>query len=149
VISSDWPAINPPDPARRPRVLVVDDSGFARKMITLLLESSGFEVVGHARDGVEALEQVAELHPDVMTLDINMPRLDGFETLQRLRETNPMPVVMVTTLPLTSMEPLGGVDRLGDVSFVTKTFTENSMDLSVFQTELVTALRAALRPQHV
>lgn len=80
----------------RYRVLVVDDSAFARKVVREILERSGqFEVVGIARDGLEALEAIAELAPDVVTLDLMMPELDGMGVLEALPDGAP-PVVLVT-----------------------------------------------------
>lgn len=131
----------------RPTVLVVDDSAFSRKMITLLLEESGFQVIGHAANGEEALTQIESLRPDIVTLDVNMPRLDGFETLRRLRKVNSVPVVMVTTLPSSSIGLSDDLEDFGHVSVVNKTFSANSLDLSVFCMELVEALKAALHPQ--
>lgn len=81
------------------RVLIVDDSAFMRKTITQILSRSPFiEVVGIAGDGEEALEKVQELHPDVVTLDLMMPGLDGLGFLDRQMTTNPLPVVVVSTV---------------------------------------------------
>lgn len=82
------------------RVLVVDDSALVRRLVTsALTQVSDLEIVGVARDGVEAVEQVAALDPDVVTLDIEMPRLDGLGALDRIRETHPrLPVIMFSTL---------------------------------------------------
>ena len=72
------------------RVLVVDDSTFMRNAITALLEQdSEIKVVGTAKDGLEALKKAEELDADVMTLDVEMPRLGGLETLQRLMKATP------------------------------------------------------------
>jgi two-component system, chemotaxis family, protein-glutamate methylesterase/glutaminase len=78
------------------RVLIVDDSAFARKVLReLLSQAPGIEVVGTARDGLEALEKIAELKPDVMTLDLMMPNLDGLGVLQSLpREGAPRVIVV-------------------------------------------------------
>jgi CheY-like chemotaxis protein len=81
-----------------PRVLVVDDAESVRALITLNLELEGFEVTC-AEDGQEALEVVGEVDPQVITLDVWMPRLGGFDTLKRLRanpRTRDIPVVLVT-----------------------------------------------------
>jgi two-component system chemotaxis response regulator CheB len=79
-----------------PRVLVVDDSAFARKVLTEILRGAGLDVVGIARDGLEALEQIAELKPDVITLDLVMPNLDGIGVLQALPKENTPRVVVVS-----------------------------------------------------
>ena len=88
--------------AHRIRVLVVDDSAFARKVVRELLVGSGqIEVVGIARDGLEALEKVAELKPDLVTLDLMMPALDGIGFLKALPEVGRPRVIVVS-----SLEPL-------------------------------------------
>lgn len=80
-----------------PRVLVVDDSAFMRRIVSDIVAASGeFEVVGTARDGVDALRQVAALQPDIVTLDIDMPRLDGLDVLRQIMRDHPRPVVMLS-----------------------------------------------------
>jgi two-component system chemotaxis response regulator CheB len=78
------------------RVLVVDDSAFARKVVREVLEGAGMEVVGLARDGLEALEKIAELKPDVVTLDLVMPNLDGLGVLAALPLSGGPRVVVVS-----------------------------------------------------
>lgn len=79
------------------RVLVVDDSAFARKVVReVLSKSPEIEVVGYARDGLEALEKIAELKPDVVTLDLLMPELDGIGVLRALPKDNPPKVIVVS-----------------------------------------------------
>ena len=82
-----------------PRVLVVDDSAFARKVLREVLARDGrFDVVGYARDGLDALEKIAQLRPDVITLDLMMPELDGIGVLQMLAERPDPPRVVVVTM---------------------------------------------------
>lgn len=89
--------------ARRVRTLVVDDSAFTRKVIRDLLTGSGsIEVVGIARDGLEALEKIIELKPDVVTLDLMMPALDGLGVLRALPEFGGPRVIVVSSLELSS-----------------------------------------------
>lgn len=82
----------------RVRVLIVDDSAYVRKMVRQMLSSSPFlEVVGAARDGTEALEMVERLQPDVVTLDLNMPNLDGLEFLKLQMANRSLPVVLLSS----------------------------------------------------
>lgn len=84
----------------RIKVLVVDDSALVRRLVTTALEGAAdIEVVGVARDGLDAVDKVDELLPDVVTLDIEMPNLDGLGALTRIREKHPrLPVIMFSTL---------------------------------------------------
>lgn len=86
------------DRNKKIRVLVVDDSLLMRHTIGRILSEAGIHVIGYAKDGEEGLEKIADLQPDVVTLDVEMPRMDGMTMLRRLMETNPIPVVMVSTL---------------------------------------------------
>ena len=82
----------------RIRVLVVDDSALMRKLIpAVLARAPSIEVVGTAMDGAFALKKIEELHPDVVTLDLEMPRMDGMETLRLIMRRAPMPVVLFST----------------------------------------------------
>ena len=79
------------------RVLVVDDSEVSRRLLSFLLNSEeDIQVVGTAKDGEEALDMVARLKPDVVTMDVVMPRMDGFEATRRIMQTNPVPIVIVS-----------------------------------------------------
>ncbi|NLC38647.1 MAG: response regulator, partial [Clostridia bacterium] len=78
------------------KVLVVDDSAYMRRVITAMLEKDpAIQVVGFARDGKDALEKIQRFKPDVITLDVEMPGMDGLETLQEIMGSNPLPDVMV------------------------------------------------------
>ncbi|HPD18756.1 MAG TPA: response regulator, partial [Candidatus Goldiibacteriota bacterium] len=79
------------------KVLVVDDSSFMRKIIPQLLEEdSEIKVIDTARDGMEALKKIQRLRPDVVTLDIEMPGINGLETLCKIMKDYPMPVIMLS-----------------------------------------------------
>ena len=81
------------------RVLVADDSSSVRAALMKGLSADpGIEVVGYACDGVEAVEQVKALRPDVLTLDVEMPRMDGLRALEEIMKERPTPVVMVSSL---------------------------------------------------
>lgn len=132
-----------PTPVRR--VLVVDDSAFMRRMVSEVVSSSGeFTVIGTARDGEDALRQIHALNPDIVTLDIQMPGLDGLDALGYIMSEVPRPVVMLSA---------GGADggaeatlralELGAVDFVRKPSGPISLDLGRVREELLDALRAA------
>lgn len=129
----------------RRRVLVVDDSAFMRRLVSDIVASSGeFEVVGTARDGHDALRQVALLDPELITLDVDMPGLDGLAALEAIMRDAPRPVVM-----LSAGGSDGGVDATlralerGAVDFVRKPSGAISLDLDVVRDQLLDALRAA------
>jgi two-component system chemotaxis response regulator CheB len=80
------------------RVLIVEDSPLASEILTAILQSDPeIEVVGVARNGVEALEQVPLLKPDLITMDVWMPRMDGFATVERLMAYHPTPILVITS----------------------------------------------------
>lgn len=107
-------------PNRIIRVLIVDDSAYVRKVIKQMLSRSPYiEVVGAARDGEEALEMVEELGPDVVTLDLIMPNLDGVGFLKKQMAKKPLPVVVVSIASETSELALKAID-LGAIDFVQK-----------------------------
>ncbi|MDQ7037870.1 MAG: chemotaxis response regulator protein-glutamate methylesterase [Aquificota bacterium] len=131
---------------RRIKVLVVDDSAFMRKAIREILESDPeIEVVGTARNGLEAVEKAKELKPDVITLDINMPVMDGKEALARIMEENPTPVVVVSSLtqedaPIT-MELLD----MGAFDYVPKPSGTISLDIHKVADDIRTKVKQAYR----
>ncbi len=110
------------------RVLIVDDSAFMRNALGKMLASDpGIAVVGTARDGVEALEKVVSLKPDLVTMDIEMPRMDGIEALRRIMATAPLPVIMVSSLTVEGAKATLEALEIGAVDFLSK----NLADLSV------------------
>lgn len=103
------------------RVLIVDDSALMRQLLTRILEDDGgFEVVGIAGDPFVAREKIKQLNPDVITLDIEMPGMDGITFLERLMRLRPMPVVMVSSLTQRGAQATLRALELGAVDFVTK-----------------------------
>ena len=126
----------------RIRVLVVDDSAFVRKAVgRMLATADDIEVVGYAKDGEEGLELARQLKPDVVTLDVRMPRLGGLETLERLMAEQPLPVLLMSTLTQEGAEvTLRGLE-LGAMDFVDKSSVQPMSMLSLAD-ELVTKIRA-------
>ena len=128
-----------------PTVLVVDDSAFMRRVISRIIDESGeFRVVGTARDGLDALAQIHTLDPRIVTLDVEMPELDGLQTLGYIMSEAPRAVVM-----LSAATTQGDVDltlrclELGAVDFVRKPSGPISLDLERVAETLIAALRAA------
>jgi two-component system chemotaxis response regulator CheB len=127
----------------RTRVLVVDDSAFARKVLREALSSSSdIEVVGIARDGLEALELIAELKPDVVTLDLVMPNLDGLGVLRALRGREG-PRVVVVSISGSDSELGAEALQIGAVGLVHKTTALATQQLYELSAELVAKVRAA------
>jgi two-component system chemotaxis response regulator CheB len=124
------------------KVLVVDDSAFMRKTLRRILEDGGMEVCV-ARDGVDALEQVHALNPDVVTLDINMPEMDGLTCLARLIDESPRPVVMVSSLTEKGAAATLEALELGAVDYVCKPDGTVSLNIDRVAEQIVSKVRAA------
>ena len=125
-------------PINKINVLVVDDSAFMRKAISMMLEEDpGIKVIGMARDGEEAIAKVAHLKPDLVTLDIEMPRMDGLTALSRIMKENPTPVVMVSSLTSEGADAtLEAFDR-GAVDFIPKQLSFVSLDIVKIKKDLI------------
>jgi two-component system chemotaxis response regulator CheB len=126
-------------------VLVVDDSAFMRRLITEIVESRPeFLVVGTAADGADALAKVKVLRPDIVTLDIQMPVLDGLTALAEIMSSMPRPVVMLSAAGSAADNSLTiRALELGAVDFVRKPSGPVSIDLATVRTELLRAMTAA------
>ena len=126
------------------RVLVADDSALMRQTLKrIICEEPGMELAGTARDGEDAVAKARELRPDVVTMDINMPKLDGITALQMILEEKICPVVMVSSLTqrgaMTTFECL----ELGAFDFVAKPDGTVSANMGAVAAELIAKLRAA------
>lgn len=126
------------------RVLIVDDSGFVRKLLTeVLSQDPAIDVVGTARDPFEARELIKKLNPDVLTLDVEMPRMDGITFLTNLMRLRPMPVVMVSSLTGAGADATMAALQAGAVDFVTKPSLDLSAGLHGLAGELVAKVKGA------
>jgi len=125
------------------RVLVVDDSAFVRKAVSQILSRSPFiEIVGIAGDGLEALEKVEKLHPDVVTLDLMMPGMDGLEFLTKQMTLNPLPIVVVSTANTQDEMVLKALEA-GAVDFVHKPSQLAAPTIFQMGDELIEKVKAA------
>jgi len=128
------------------RVLIVDDSALIRKLLDMLLSSDpAIEVVGTAADPFEARERIKALDPDVVTLDIEMPRMDGLSFLQKIMTLRPMPVVMISTLTQANADVTIRALEIGAVDFVAKPTANVAAAMEVLAAELQTKVKAAAR----
>lgn len=122
------------------RVLIVDDSAYSRQTIKGMLETdAGIEVAGIASNGVEAMAKVIKLSPDVITLDFEMPEMDGFSFLRWLMKERPTPVVMVTSY--SDSTTVFRALELGAVDFIAKPSRRASLDLRNIQDDLLEKVR--------
>lgn len=128
------------------KVLVVDDSALMRHLLThLLSRDPGIEVVGAAADPYFAREKIKRLQPDVLTLDVEMPRMDGLTFLEKLMRGHPMPVVMVSALTERGCETTFRALELGAVDFVTKPRVDVTERIGEVAEEIIEKVKAAAR----
>jgi two-component system, response regulator PdtaR len=121
-------------PPPRPRLVIAEDQALIRLDLERLLDEAGFDVCGSARDGQEAVELVLELRPDIVVLDVKMPRLDGVEAARRILAEGFVPIVMLTAYGYGEL--ISRAVDAGVVGFVVKPFKESA---------LVEGLREALQ----
>nr|MBI3614265.1 response regulator [Nitrospirota bacterium] len=126
------------------KVLVVDDSTFMRKTISTMLGSDPrMTVVGMARDGSEAIQLVGTLQPDVVTLDIEMPGMNGLEALKKIMEIRPLPVIMVSSLTEEGAKETLKALELGAVDYLPKQLEGVATNIVGIQQELIAKVIAA------
>lgn len=128
------------------QVLIVDDSAFMRKIITDLISGDpDFKVVGTAKNGKEAVEKASQLRPDVITMDVEMPEMNGLEALQRIMIACPTPVIMLSSLTFEGANETFRALELGAVDFVQKPSGSISLDLHKVREQLLDKLRIAVK----
>ena len=127
------------------KILIVDDSALMRKLLREIFEKEGDFVIETARNGKEAIEKNLSFQPDVITLDINMPEMDGITALAHIMNQRPVPVVMVSSLTekgaLATFEAL----NLGAVDYVTKPGVTISLNIDEIRDEIISKVRSATR----
>lgn len=126
------------------RVLVIDDSALVRRVLTeILQQDSDIEVVGTAIDPLIAREKIKQLKPDVLTLDVEMPKMDGITFLRNLMRLRPMPVVMVSTLTQKGSDITLDALEIGAIDFVSKPTLDIAHALSGYAEEIITKIKVA------
>jgi two-component system chemotaxis response regulator CheB len=130
--------------AGKTRVLIVDDSALVRQMLTAIIAAtSDLEVVGTAADPYIARDKIKRLNPDVLTLDVEMPRMDGLTFLSNLMRLRPMPVVMVSSMTAQGADTTLRALELGAVDFVAKPKLDISRGLQGYADEICDKIRGA------
>ena len=132
--------------ARPCRVLIVDDSAVVRQILSEILASDpAIEVVGTAADPLLARDKIKRLAPDVITLDVEMPRMDGLAFLENLMRLHPLPVVMISSLTERGADTTLQALALGAVDFVSKPKLDVSRGLQAYAEEIIEKVKAAAR----
>lgn len=112
------------------KVLIVDDSAFMGTALSSMLSSDPeIKIVGIARDGLEAIEKVETLKPDIVTLDVEMPKMDGITALRRIMEKNPVPVIMVSSMTAEGAKVTLEALDIGAVDFIPKNLSDLSINI--------------------
>ncbi len=128
------------------KVLIVDDSAFMRNALTSMLTSDPeISIVGTARDGLEAIEKIMSLRPDVVTMDVEMPRMDGITALKHIMEKAPVPVIMVSSLTNEGAKVTLDALDLGAVDFIPKNLSELSVNIVKIREVLIDKIKQIAR----
>lgn len=124
-------------------VLVVDDSAFMRKALSMMLEKDPeVEVLDTARDGEEAIRKVRALQPDVVTMDVEMPRMDGITAVRKIMEAHPLPILMVSSLTKDGAQTTMDALSAGAVDVVAKTSSFVSLDITSIEADLLEKVKS-------
>jgi two-component system chemotaxis response regulator CheB len=124
------------------KVLVVDDSAFMRKIISDIINSDPeLTVIGTAANGIECLAKITQLNPDLVTLDIEMPVMDGLTTLRKIMKVSPLPVLMVSSLTKKGAEQTINALNWGAVDFITKPSPDAVTNIDLVKSDLLRKIR--------
>jgi len=135
-----------PTPSKKIRVLVVDDSTFMRKVLEGIYNSDEqMQVVGSAKDGREAVSMAESLKPDVISMDINMPHVDGLQATAEIMTTNPKPIVIVSSESKEGAASTLRALELGAIEFVAKPSSGIDLDMQSVKEELLRKVRMAAK----
>jgi two-component system chemotaxis response regulator CheB len=128
------------------KVIVIDDSAFMRKSLSLMLESDEeIQVIATARDGEEGYKQVKNLKPDLVTLDIEMPKMDGLTALKLIMKDSPAPVIMVSSLTTEGAEATIKALENGAVDFIPKELSYTNVNIIKIKEELIRKVKEIVR----
>jgi two-component system chemotaxis response regulator CheB len=128
------------------KVLIVDDSAFMRKALTNMLQSEGeIEIIATARNGNEAVDKIFTLKPDVVTLDMEMPGMNGLEVLQIIMEQMPLPVLVVSSLTNEGAQITLDALDLGAIDFIPKNLADVSLNIFKIKEDLITKIKSIAR----
>ncbi len=132
------------------RVLIVDDSAFMRRVVKEMLESdSGIEVIGAAKNGQEGVEMTLELDPDVVTMDIEMPIMNGLEAIDAIMARSPRPILVLSSITSEGAEvTLEALDK-GAADYVEKTIARSVLDVLQVKKDLVDKVKAVSRKRRI
>mgnify|MGYP000983029986 FL=1 len=135
-----------PTSGSKTRVLIVDDSSFMRMAIRgILIKEPSIEIVGTASDGVEGVEKAIALKPDLITMDVEMPRMDGISALKQIMAKAPTKVLMVSTLTNEGAKATFEALDAGALDYIPKNVTDSSDAQNIFRDELLKKVREATR----
>ena len=136
-------------PSKKIRVLVVDDSTFMRKVLESIYNGDEqMQVVGSAKDGREAVSMAESLKPDVISMDINMPHVDGLQATAEIMTTNPKPIVIVSSESKEGAASTLRALELGAIEFVAKPSSGIDLDMQCVKEELLRKMRMCCSHRH-
>ena len=132
------------------RIVVVDDSAFMRKALSVMLESDpAIKVVGTANNGEDGIEKVKQLKPDLVTMDVEMPRMDGLTALRHIMKSDPVPVMMVSSITTDGAQATLEALELGAVDFIPKQMSYVSLDIVKIKEDLLAKIRNIVGRKHI